>query len=135
LLITGLTISAALLARSLRFRIVEAGIFNRHVRTANVLIPFTLALSLAFPLYDSKISKLLRSEQASFHTFWLESMQRHTRLMLPSGPDLILARLIALPTTLVSSDLGDDPHRLPNDCVARFYGKNTVALAPNTKPP
>jgi hypothetical protein len=95
-------------------------------------IPIVVVAMLIPALHYSKTSKLLRSEQTSFHTFWLESMARHAALSLSTEENLVVAKHSVLPVALMAGDLTADPTRLPNDCVARFYHKKTIVIEPST---
>jgi hypothetical protein len=129
-----LTISVALLARAFRdpIRSLALGMMPGQRDFAAVTAPIVLSAIFILPLYYSKTSKLLRSEQASFHTFWLESMERNARLTLSTEENLVIAKHNVFPTALMGGDITDDPSRLPNDCIARYYGKRSVVLAPLT---
>jgi hypothetical protein len=96
------------------------------------LLPKMAAIALAavliLPVYNGRTMNLLRSEQKSFHVFWLESMERHARLTLSGEDSLVVARHTVFPTALMAEDLTENPDRLPNDCIARFYGKKAVVV-------
>ncbi|MGY3649590.1 hypothetical protein ACVWW2_004881 [Bradyrhizobium sp. LM4.3] len=66
--------------------------------------------------------------------FWLESMERHARLTLSPEQRLVVAQHTAHPTTLMNSDVTDNPGRLPNDCIARFYQKESIVAGPAGTP-
>jgi hypothetical protein len=133
LLVSGLTVSATLLARTFYdpiHHLIEGLMPGQRGSFAVAAIPIALCAILILPLYFSKTSTLLRSEQGSFHTFWLESMMRHARLTLSMETDLVVASHTVFPTALMGGDMTDDPSRLPNDCIARFYEKNAVVASP-----
>jgi hypothetical protein len=127
--LAGLTIAAALLAEDFR-RPLRRYLSDRiGLRRSLVLAPMIFLLFFV-PLYYSKTSSLLRAERDSFRTFWLESIQRHTLLSFSTEQDLVVAKHRSLPTVLAGSDVTDDPDRLPNDCIAGFYGKRSVIAGP-----
>jgi len=135
LLACGLTMSVMLLARayqdSIR-RMIVAMVPGRRDSFIASAIAIVLVAMLIPALHYSKTSKLLRSEQNSFHTFWLESMARHAALSLSTEENLVVAKHSVLPMALMAGDLTADPTRLPNDCVARFYHKKTIVIEPST---
>jgi hypothetical protein len=57
------------------------------------------------------------------------SIARHAELSLSSDRDLVLPKLAVAPDVLMVSDISDNPSRLPNDCIAAFYGKRRVVAA------
>jgi hypothetical protein len=57
-------------------------------------------------------------------------MERNARLTLSKEQDLVVVKHMVFPTALMSEDVTDNPHRLPNDCIAQFYEKNTVVADP-----
>src|ERR1700744_3227577 len=57
-------------------------------------------------------------------------MARHARLSLAKEDSLALANRRVFPTTLTAYEPGDKPDRLPNDCIAQFYGKKSVIVKP-----
>ena len=132
LLVFSLTISTVLLARAFREPILGfvARMSGQRESFAGAAIPVVLAAVLILPLYYSKTSRVLRSEQGSFHAFWLESMGRHSRLMLSPERNLVVAKHNVFPTALMGGDMTDDPDRLPNDCIAHYYGKDSVVIEP-----
>jgi hypothetical protein len=132
-LVSGLTLSTALLARAFRgpiLRLIAEVMPGQRNSLTVAAVPVLLTAILILPIYFGKTSKLLRSEQSSFHTFWLESMERNARLTLSTEQDLVVVKHMVFPTALMSEDVTDNPHRLPNDCIAQFYEKNTVVADP-----
>jgi cation diffusion facilitator CzcD-associated flavoprotein CzcO len=71
---------------------------------------------------------LFRVQRPTFETFWLESMQRHANISLSKASDIVVPSRTVRPSLLMQEDLTDNPHRLPNDCVAAFYGKSSVVM-------
>jgi Family of unknown function (DUF6056) len=129
LLMAGLTLSVAVLARTFR----ETSLFvvpRLTIYLPRSTFPVLLTAVLTLPIYFGKTAKLLRSEQNSFHTFWLESMERNARLTLSTEANLTVTRHVVFPTALMGGDVTDDPRHLPNDCIARFYEKKTVVASP-----
>jgi hypothetical protein len=133
LLIFGLTIGAALLARALRDSISQwTGPFPAQWSSfALPTIAIALGLIMLSPLDKSITMSQLKSEQNTFHRFWLERIQRHALLSLSTEQDIFVPKLDVFPTTLRGEDLTDDPTRLPNDCIAAFYKKKTVRPEPH----
>lgn len=121
LLLFGLTISIALLSSALPAAALRS-------RSGRLVVPILL-MGLALPLYFSKTMAQTHEERASFHTFWLESVARHARLSLSEDQDIVLPKLTVSPLTLMGGDITENPSRLPNDCIAAFYGKRTVVAA------
>lgn len=132
LLVSGLTISAALLVRALQSWVPPVWTaFPWNLQLAGeAIVAVGMGAVLIFSLSESGTMKLLRSEQNSFHTFWLEGMARHAQLTLATESSLVLARHTVLPTVLSADEIGDQPDRLPNDCIAQFYGKKAVTVKP-----
>lgn len=118
LLLFGLMVGTALLSRAF----MPAMLYSRNSLT---IVPILL-VAFALPLYFSKTAVLVREESSSFRTFWLESIARHARLSLTGDQDAVLPKHTVSPLTLMSGDITEDPSRLPNDCIAAFYGKRTV---------
>jgi hypothetical protein len=135
LLVSGLTISAVLVARSLRGMVPRlfAAIPREWDSPAGTIIAIVLGAILISPLYKSRTMNLLRSEQKSFDVFWLESMDRHAYLTLSKEDNLVVTNRSVFPTALMAEEMTDNPYRLPNDCIARFYGKKTVVVKPQVK--
>jgi hypothetical protein len=135
LLGAGITISAALLVRALQSRGLSGLMaFPSKARLAGeAVVAVALGAALIVPLSNSATMRLLRSEQVSFRTFWLEGMARHAQLSLAKEDSFVLAALTVLPTVLSAGEIGELPDRLPNDCIARFYGKKAVVVKPTVK--
>jgi hypothetical protein len=93
-----------------------------YVKSAGII----LCLALSFNLVNTKVMGLMQSERATFDTFWLESVQRHAAISLSKASDIVVTSRTVRPSLLIQEDLTDNPSRLPNDCVAFFYRKNTV---------
>jgi hypothetical protein len=140
LLVCGLTISTVMLARAsrewLRLKLsVLMPAQQRGLGTNSVLLMIAATLVLP-PLYFSKTARLIRAEQGSFRTFWIESVERHRRLGLPTPSNIALPPHTVFPSALMGGDITEDPSRLPNDCIARFYKKDAVVVdraAPSTQ--
>lgn len=136
LLVVGSTIGAALLGRTVR-SVMPLPILTsleERFRTPSSVVLAVLLGALMVPLLNNSMTAwLLRSERDALRIFWLESMARHAQLSLSNEPDATVARHSAAPTTLLGEDVHDDPTRLPNDCIARFYGKQSVKLAVPTE--
>jgi hypothetical protein len=130
LFVSGLTIGGALLGRSLRGWMAAVSVGSRLKLAGEAIVAVLLAAVLISPLSNSATMNVLRAEQNSFHTFWLESMARHARLTLAKEDSLVLANRSVFPTTLTAYEPGDKPDRLPNDCIAQFYGKKSVIVKP-----
>ncbi|MGY4237263.1 hypothetical protein ACVIIW_006210 [Bradyrhizobium sp. USDA 4449] len=124
--LSGLTMSLVLLVRSVRDPIrhrIQA-LVTRPLAVA--LLPAVIALFALAPLQLSPNARRLAVEQPSFRAFWLEAMGRHVHLTLSTERNLAIPKYRAVPSVLTSSDVTDDPTRLPNDCIASFYGKDAV---------
>jgi hypothetical protein len=131
----GLTMSVVLLARSFRDPIrqrLEVLVPPRSLAAA--LVPAGVAILAIVPLYYSSNATLLRVEQASFRAFWLEAIERHVNLTLSTERSLTIPKYRATPSALTSFDVTDDPTRLPNDCIARFYGRDAVTARRDVPP-
>lgn len=135
LLGAGLTISAALLVRAFQSWRLSGSVASpaKAGLVSQAIAAVMLGAVLIFPLSNSPTTKLLQSEQASFRTFWLEGMARHAQLSLATEDSFVLASHTVLPTVLSAGEIGDKPDRLPNDCIAQFYGKKAVIVQPTVK--
>jgi hypothetical protein len=130
-----LTMSAALFARAYRDRICKlVTALPLPLSVMGVAVPLIFGAGLAVALLYSKVGMQIRSEQDGSSVFWLESMERHARLTLSPEQRLVVAQHTAHPTTLMNSDLTDNPGRLPNDCIARFYQKESIVAGPAGTP-
>jgi uncharacterized protein DUF6056 len=122
-----LTMSAALFARAYRDQIGKlVSALPLSSSGMGFAVPLIFGASLAIALHYSKVGMQIRSEGDGSSVFWLESMERHARLTLSPEQRLVVAQHTAHPTTLMSSDVTDNPGRLPNDCIARFYQKESI---------
>jgi Family of unknown function (DUF6056) len=131
LLLVGSTISVAVLSRSIRTAV--SSMTTRPIMLphyAQSIVAILLGAFLILPLNNSETARVVRSDRSSLRAFWLESLERHARLTLSMEPEAVVPRHSVSPSTLVGEDLGENPSRLPNDCVARFYGKKSVMLLP-----
>jgi len=127
----GLTMSAALFARAYRDRICKfVTALPLPSPVMGVAVPLIFGASLAVALHYSKVGMQIRSERDDFSVFWLESMERHARLTLSPEQRLVVAQHTVHPTTLMNSDVTDNPGRLPNDCIARLYQKESIVAGP-----
>ncbi|WP_454625912.1 DUF6056 family protein [Bradyrhizobium cenepequi] len=125
------TISVLLFVRAFREQLrqwLTPGFAKASLAAA--VIPVGIALLAAVPMFFGKTANLLRSEGAYFHAYWLESIERHARLTLSTERNLTVQKHQVTPTLLMSSDVTHDPGRLPNDCIARFYKKDSVIAGP-----
>ncbi|WLA53187.1 DUF6056 family protein [Bradyrhizobium diazoefficiens] len=130
-----LTMSIALFARAFRDQICKRlTALLMPVSVMGVAVPLVFGASLAVALNYSKVATQIRSERDSFSVFWLESLERHARLTLSPEQRLVVAQHTVHPTTLMSSDVTDNPGRLPNDCIARFYQKESIMAGPTGTP-
>ncbi|MET4277494.1 MULTISPECIES: DUF6056 family protein [unclassified Bradyrhizobium] len=126
-----LTMSATLFARSHRDRISKLlAASPLPPSVMGIAVPLMFGASLAVALNYSKVGTQIRSERDSFSVFWLESMERHARLTLSPEQRLVVAQHTVHPTTLMNSDVTNDPSRLPNDCIASFYQKESIVAGP-----
>jgi hypothetical protein len=131
LLVCALTISTVMLARASRdwLRLQLSRGIPQQIGPPSVAVPLIIAVALLLPtLYFSKTARLIRFEQATFQTFWNESVDRHQRLGRPTPMDIVAPPHTVLPTILMGGDITDVPDRLPNDCIARFYGKKSLVV-------
>lgn len=128
LLVACLTAETALLGRALAGWVTTASINPRIKLAGEAIAAVALGAMLISSLWNGGTMKLLRLEHDFFRTFWLESAARHAQLMMAKEDDLVLAGHSVFPTALMAYELGDQPNRLPNDCVAQFYGKKSVIV-------
>jgi hypothetical protein len=120
-IIAGLTFSVAIITRFAAQFLPD--------RPAQVqAVGAILCALLCLHLIDGRTMALLREQRPSFDTFWLESLQRHANIRLSKASDIIVPNRTVRPSLLMQEDLTDNPGRLPNDCVAAFYGKRSVIL-------
>jgi hypothetical protein len=75
----------------------------------------------------------LTAEWPQFSEFWRETMARNILLSTAKSNDVVVPRRTVTPSTLMEEELKETPDRLPNDCVARYYEKNAVVLAPASR--
>jgi len=131
LLVCALTISTVMLARASRdwLRLHLSRGIPQQMGPPGVVVPLIIAVVLLLPtLFTSKTARLIRSEHARFQTFWDESVDRHRRLGQPTPANIVAPPHTVFPTILMGGDITDEPNRLPNDCIARFYGKKSLVV-------
>ena len=128
--VVGSTISVAVLSRAVRSVLPPPALSLIELYgSRSAIAPILLGIFLILPLYHSTTMRILRSEASSLRVYWLESMERHAQLTFSTETAVAVARHSVFPAFLVGEDLGPNPDRLPNDCIARFYGKTAVTLA------
>jgi hypothetical protein len=81
-------------------------------------------------LSDAPASSRMSEAWPELATFWRETRERHLLLTTTTFNDVVVPRRSVTPSLLMEEELKEQPDRLPNDCVATFYGKRTVVLAP-----
>jgi hypothetical protein len=129
LLIAGLTFSVCFASSWLGARIRDVLPRTQLLGSAlAALIVVALSGASWWALSDGAAAQRLGRDRASVGPFWLASMARHARLSLPGDKDVLVSPLLVFPPLLANQDLVENPDRLPNDCIARFYGKQTVRL-------
>jgi hypothetical protein len=135
LLYFGTTISATILTRACWDLVPRsfAAIPGRSNASLTSVLAVVLGMIIISPIYKGDTMNLLRSEQDSFRIFWLESMQRHARLTLSTEQDLVVANRSVFPSVLMAEEMTENPALLPNDCIARYYGKRTVVIKPEVQ--
>lgn len=74
----------------------------------------------------------IRSEWPQLATFWQENLARNLLLSTTTHDDVIITRRTVFPSLLMGGELKETPDQLPNDCIARYYGKSSVILAPKS---
>ena len=94
------------------------------MQTAGII----LSALLGVYLLGSPIMAILKTERPTFNTFWLEGIHRHASIALSGENDIVVPNRTVRPSFLMQEDLTDNPARLPNDCVAAFYGKKSVVM-------
>ena len=72
----------------------------------------------------------MNSEWPQLSIFWQESIARGALLSSTLSSDIVVPRRTVAPSLLMGDELKETPSQLPNDCVARYYGKSSVVLAP-----
>lgn len=122
-IIASLTISVASIARF-------AGQFLPSRPLQVQAVGIILSALLCLHLLDGRTMNIFRTERATFGTFWLESIHRHASISLSKANDIVVPNRTAHPSLLMQEDLTDSPARLPNDCVAAFYGRKSVIMRP-----
>jgi hypothetical protein len=95
---------------------------------ASALIAVALCSASWWALSGGAASQRIDRDRASIAPYWLASMARHAELSLSVESDVVVLPHLVFPPVLASQDVGEDPSRLPNDCMARFYGKQVVRL-------
>lgn len=130
LLIAGATFSVCFASNWLGARIREVLPRTAPLGSALAATLIIVAISGASwrALSAGTASLRLDRDRASVEHFWLDSMARHARLSLSSDKDVLVSPLLVFPPLLANQDLVESPDRLPNDCIARFYGKQAVRL-------
>jgi hypothetical protein len=83
---------------------------------------------LCLTAFSGRAMLALSSERSQLDVFWLESMARHALLKLDPSADIVVPNRTVRPSVLMAEDLTENPNRLPNDCVAAFYGKRSVIM-------
>jgi hypothetical protein len=87
---------------------------------------------LCLPILYGRSTVLLNAERTQFDRFWLESMSRNATLKMAPDAAMVVPDRTVNPTVLMSADLTENPKRLPNDCIAIFYGKTSVIMHPGS---
>lgn len=82
------------------------------------------------PVRYAKNYQTIRSEWPELATFWQESMTRDLHLNQSRKITEAVPERSVTPSLLMGEELKKVPFTLPNDCVAVYYGKDTVVLAP-----
>jgi len=121
-IIASLTVSVASIARF-------AGQFlpsrPLQMQTAGIILSALLCVHL---LGSPIMMAILKTERPTFNTFWLESIHRHASIGLSKDNEIVIPNRTVHPSLLMQEDLTENPARLPNDCVAAFYGKKSVVM-------
>ena len=84
----------------------------------------------ALPIRHAPNYETVRSQWPQLAIFWQESMSRNLLLSTTPASDVVIQRRTVFPSLLMGGELKETPDRLPNDCIARYYGKSSVVLAP-----
>lgn len=71
----------------------------------------------------------LSKEWPELVTYWRESLDRNRLLSTSNASDVVVPRRTVSPRLLAGDELKESPSQLPNDCIARFYGRSSVVLA------
>jgi hypothetical protein len=101
-------------------------------RTAMVLALLLAAYgtSLIRAIREAPTYSLLNEEWPQLAQYWRESSARNDLLSTTQETDVVVPRRTVTPRLLIGDELKETtPYQLPNDCIARFYGKKTVLLA------
>ncbi|MFK4381611.1 MULTISPECIES: DUF6056 family protein [unclassified Bradyrhizobium] len=105
------------------FSAITAFVSNLRLGTVGTAIACAL---LTVPILNGSAFKLMRAEWPLLDAFRTQSLHREHLLLSAGGSDLVLPGWTVRPELLVSQDLGRDPDRLPNDCIARAYQIKSV---------
>jgi hypothetical protein len=82
------------------------------------------------PIRQSQNYKTMKAEWSDLAIFWRESIARDAILSSAASADIVVPRRTVAPSLLTGDELKETPSQLPNDCIARYYGKKSVVLAP-----
>jgi hypothetical protein len=109
---------------------VVAGPFAHRIKGFQFYI-IVVASACILPMRDSTNYATLRSQWPELATFWQENIARNHLLSTASSSEVVVPRLSVAPTLLMGYELKEVwAGNWPNDCVARYYGKTRVTLAP-----
>ncbi|MGY3081993.1 hypothetical protein ACVWZZ_008401 [Bradyrhizobium sp. LM6.10] len=98
-------------------------------RNGTVQVIALLACAAASTLlFRGRALVAVNAESSQFATFQQETMERHTLLRTTAEKSVVVPERSVKPLVLMSADLTADPSRMPNDCIAAFYGKRAVVV-------
>lgn len=127
LLLFGLMLGVRLWVRAHRAPLREQLSASRYSSFFGpVALPTGLGLLLIAALGFSSTTSLLRKQWQDLYPYWQESVARH--ILLTTSPEQMVAvpRHKWTPSLLMTSDVTAHADRLPNDCIARYYGKSAI---------
>lgn len=102
---------------------------NRLPPIAATLCVGVTVVALALSLSDAPAAQRVREAWPELPTFRQETRHRHFLLTNTTDKEVVVPKRSVRPSLLMEEELKERPGRLPNDCVAAFYGKRSVVLA------
>jgi hypothetical protein len=105
------------------FSAIRAFVSNLRFGVVGTAIACAL---LTVPILSGSAFRLMRAEWPLLDAFRTQSLHREHLLLSASGSELVVPGWTVRPELLVGQDMGRDPDRLPNDCIARAYQVKSV---------
>ncbi|MDP2819376.1 MAG: hypothetical protein Q8O29_14120 [Polaromonas sp.] len=111
---------------------VVAGSFAHRIKGVQFFVVLA-ASACILPMLNAKNYATLRSQWPELAIFWQENIARNHLLSTASADEVVVPRLSVAPSLLTGYELKEGwATDWPNDCVAKYYGKRRVTLAPES---